>query len=71
MMVMIDSVVFSLDVYVGHQHDISSFLNDAMNALVIRPQSVEEITEDSLKYKNLKDKKEEVIFFSTIKNFDI
>uniref|UniRef100_A0A670Y532 Dynein cytoplasmic 2 heavy chain 1 n=1 Tax=Pseudonaja textilis TaxID=8673 RepID=A0A670Y532_PSETE len=56
-----DALVMSLRKSIqGHQHDISSFLNDAMNVLVIRPQSVEEITEDSLKYKNLKDKKEEV-----------
>ncbi|XP_013915709.1 PREDICTED: cytoplasmic dynein 2 heavy chain 1 [Thamnophis sirtalis] len=56
-----DALVMSLRKSIqGHQHDISSFLNDAMNILVIRPQSVEEITEDSLKYKNVKDKKEEV-----------
>uniref|UniRef100_A0A670IVV3 Dynein cytoplasmic 2 heavy chain 1 n=1 Tax=Podarcis muralis TaxID=64176 RepID=A0A670IVV3_PODMU len=44
----------------GHLHDISSFLNDAMKTLIARPQTVDEITEDNLKYKNLKDKKEEI-----------
>uniref|UniRef100_A0ABM5FWF4 Cytoplasmic dynein 2 heavy chain 1 n=2 Tax=Agamidae TaxID=81953 RepID=A0ABM5FWF4_9SAUR len=44
----------------AHLHDINSFLNDAMNTLVMRPQTVDEITEDNIKYKNLKEKKEEV-----------
>ncbi|KAF7250799.1 Cytoplasmic dynein 2 heavy chain 1 [Varanus komodoensis] len=44
----------------AHVHDISSFLNDAMKTLVARPQTVDEITEDNLKYKNLKEKKEEI-----------
>ncbi|KAH0625160.1 hypothetical protein JD844_033332 [Phrynosoma platyrhinos] len=44
----------------AHLHDINSFLNDAMKTLVMRPQTVDEITEDNLKYKNLKEKKEEI-----------
>uniref|UniRef100_A0A803SUA0 Dynein cytoplasmic 2 heavy chain 1 n=1 Tax=Anolis carolinensis TaxID=28377 RepID=A0A803SUA0_ANOCA len=47
----------------AHLHDINSFLNDAMKTLVTRPQTVDEITEDNLKYKNLKEKKGEVFSF--------
>lgn len=36
-----------------------------METLVTRPQTVEEIAEDNLKYKHLKEKKEEVICFCT------
>ncbi|XP_009693327.1 PREDICTED: cytoplasmic dynein 2 heavy chain 1-like, partial [Cariama cristata] len=38
--------------------DVSSFLTDAMETLVIRPQTVEEIAEDNLKYLNLHQRKE-------------
>lgn len=61
-------LLFSIFLCLGHLHDISSFLNDAMKTLIARPQTVDEITEDNLKYKNLKDKKEEVIFFCTTKS---
>ncbi|XP_053164065.1 cytoplasmic dynein 2 heavy chain 1 isoform X1 [Hemicordylus capensis] len=56
-----DVLVMSLRKSVqAHLHDISSFLNDAMEILVIRPQTVDEITEDNLKFKNLKERQEEV-----------
>uniref|UniRef100_A0A8D0H431 Cytoplasmic dynein 2 heavy chain 1 n=1 Tax=Sphenodon punctatus TaxID=8508 RepID=A0A8D0H431_SPHPU len=56
-----DNLVMSLRKSIqAHLHDISSFLNDAMSALVIRPQTVEEIGEDNLKYRNLQKKKEEI-----------
>ncbi|XP_051482944.1 cytoplasmic dynein 2 heavy chain 1 isoform X1 [Apus apus] len=42
----------------AHLCDVSSFLTDAMETLVIRPQSVEEIAEDNLKYLNLCERKE-------------
>ncbi|KFP28061.1 Cytoplasmic dynein 2 heavy chain 1, partial [Colius striatus] len=42
----------------GHLCDVSSFLTDAMESLVIRPQTVEEIAEDNLKYLNLHERKE-------------
>ncbi|NXA12552.1 DYHC2 protein, partial [Sapayoa aenigma] len=38
--------------------DVSSFLTDAMETLVIRPQTVEEIAEDNLKYLSLHEQKE-------------
>ncbi|PKU41804.1 cytoplasmic dynein 2 heavy chain 1 [Limosa lapponica baueri] len=44
----------------AHLYDISSFLTDAMETLVIRPQTVEEIAEDNLKYLNLHERKEGV-----------
>ncbi|KAK2517344.1 Dync2h1 [Columba guinea] len=42
----------------AHLHDVSSFLTDAMETLVIRPQTVDEIAEDNLKYLNLQERKE-------------
>ncbi|NWH26647.1 DYHC2 protein, partial [Grus americana] len=42
----------------AHLCDVSSFLTDAMETLVIRPQTVEEIAEDNLKYLNLHERKE-------------
>uniref|UniRef100_A0A8C0I8A9 Cytoplasmic dynein 2 heavy chain 1 n=1 Tax=Bubo bubo TaxID=30461 RepID=A0A8C0I8A9_BUBBB len=51
-----DNFVFHL--YIGHLCDVSSFLTDAMETLVIRPQTVEEIAEDNLKYLNLHERKE-------------
>ncbi|XP_040514464.1 cytoplasmic dynein 2 heavy chain 1 isoform X1 [Gallus gallus] len=44
----------------AHLSDVSSFLNDAMEALVVRPQTVEEISEDNLKYLNLHEQKGEI-----------
>ncbi|XP_019385809.1 PREDICTED: cytoplasmic dynein 2 heavy chain 1 [Crocodylus porosus] len=44
----------------AHLHDVSSFLTDAMEALIVRPHSVEELAEDNLKYKKLQEKKEEI-----------
>uniref|UniRef100_A0A452I6Q6 Uncharacterized protein n=1 Tax=Gopherus agassizii TaxID=38772 RepID=A0A452I6Q6_9SAUR len=44
----------------AHLHDISSFLTDAMEALIVRPQTVDEIGEDNLKYGNLQEKKAEI-----------
>lgn len=37
-----------------------------MEILITRPQTVDEISQDNLKYKTLKEKKEEVIFSYTI-----
>ncbi|XP_069664408.1 cytoplasmic dynein 2 heavy chain 1 isoform X2 [Haliaeetus albicilla] len=42
----------------AHLCDVSSFLTDAMDTLVIRPQTVEEVAEDNLKYLNLHERKE-------------
>ncbi|XP_075274100.1 cytoplasmic dynein 2 heavy chain 1 isoform X3 [Opisthocomus hoazin] len=42
----------------AHLSDVSSFLTDAMETLVIRPQTVEEIAEDNLRYLNLHERKE-------------
>ncbi|KAJ7398962.1 hypothetical protein BTVI_119896 [Pitangus sulphuratus] len=42
----------------AHLCDVSSFLTDAMETLVIRPQTVEEIAEDNLKYLSLHERKE-------------
>uniref|UniRef100_A0A672TN04 Cytoplasmic dynein 2 heavy chain 1 n=1 Tax=Strigops habroptila TaxID=2489341 RepID=A0A672TN04_STRHB len=42
----------------AHLCDVSSFLNDAMETLVIRPQTIEEIAEDNLKYLSLHERKE-------------
>ncbi|NXC70641.1 DYHC2 protein, partial [Anhinga anhinga] len=42
----------------AHLYDVSSFLTDAMEALVVRPQTVDEIAEDNLKYLNLHEQKE-------------
>uniref|UniRef100_A0A8C0VSF5 Dynein heavy chain tail domain-containing protein n=1 Tax=Cyanistes caeruleus TaxID=156563 RepID=A0A8C0VSF5_CYACU len=42
----------------AHLCDVSTFLTDAMEALVIRPQTVEEIAEDNLKYLSLHERKE-------------
>ncbi|EMP37963.1 Cytoplasmic dynein 2 heavy chain 1 [Chelonia mydas] len=44
----------------AHLHDISSFLTDATEALIVRPQTVDEIGEDNLKYGNLQEKKAEI-----------
>uniref|UniRef100_A0A8B9QUJ2 Cytoplasmic dynein 2 heavy chain 1 n=1 Tax=Anas platyrhynchos TaxID=8839 RepID=A0A8B9QUJ2_ANAPL len=41
----------------AHLHDVSSFLTDAMETLVVRPQTVEEISEDNLKYLKLHEQK--------------
>ncbi|XP_035398354.1 cytoplasmic dynein 2 heavy chain 1 [Cygnus atratus] len=41
----------------AHLHDVSSFLTDAMETLVVRPQTVEEISEDNLKYLKLREQK--------------
>ncbi|KAF1521633.1 Cytoplasmic dynein 2 heavy chain 1, partial [Eudyptes sclateri] len=42
----------------AHLYDVSSFLTDAMETLVVRPQTVDEIAEDNLKYLNLHEQKE-------------
>ncbi|KAF4787703.1 hypothetical protein TURU_168391 [Turdus rufiventris] len=42
----------------AHLCDVSTFLTDAMETLVIRPQTVEEIAEDNLKYLSLNERKE-------------
>ncbi|XP_068037518.1 cytoplasmic dynein 2 heavy chain 1 isoform X5 [Anomalospiza imberbis] len=42
----------------AHLCDVSTFLTDAMETLVIRPQTVEEIAEDNLKYLSLHERKE-------------
>ncbi|NXV90779.1 DYHC2 protein, partial [Calonectris borealis] len=42
----------------AHLYDVSSFLTDAMETLVVRPQTVDEIAEDNLKYLNLHERKE-------------
>ncbi|NXG46652.1 DYHC2 protein, partial [Psilopogon haemacephalus] len=42
----------------AHLSNVSSFLTDAMETLVIRPQTVEEIAEGNLKYLNLHEQKE-------------
>ncbi|XP_009895076.2 cytoplasmic dynein 2 heavy chain 1 [Dryobates pubescens] len=42
----------------AHLSDVSSFLTDAMETLVIRPQTVEEIAESNVKYMNLHERKE-------------
>ncbi|XP_068004360.1 cytoplasmic dynein 2 heavy chain 1 [Melanerpes formicivorus] len=42
----------------AHLSDVSSFLADAMETLVIRPQTVEEIAESNVKYMNLHERKE-------------
>ncbi|XP_038236236.1 cytoplasmic dynein 2 heavy chain 1 isoform X1 [Dermochelys coriacea] len=44
----------------AHLHDISSFLTDATEALIVRPQTVDEIGEDNLKYGSLQKKKTEI-----------
>lgn len=54
------TALFSTFLYVAHLSDVSSFLNDAMETLVVRPQTVEEISEDNLKYLNLHEQKGEV-----------
>ncbi|KAI6079846.1 Cytoplasmic dynein 2 heavy chain 1 [Aix galericulata] len=41
----------------AHLHDVSSFLTDAMETLVVRPQTIEEISEDNLKYLKLHEQK--------------
>ncbi|OXB57863.1 hypothetical protein ASZ78_016437 [Callipepla squamata] len=56
-----DVLVFSLRKSIqAHLSDISSFLNEAMETLVVRPQTVEEISEDNLKYLNLHERKGEI-----------
>ncbi|XP_075347137.1 cytoplasmic dynein 2 heavy chain 1 isoform X3 [Mycteria americana] len=42
----------------AHLYDVSSFLTDAMETLMVRPQTVDEIAEDNLKYLNLHERKE-------------
>ncbi|KAF2973673.1 hypothetical protein EK904_004515 [Melospiza melodia maxima] len=42
----------------AHLCDVSTFLTDAMETLVIRPQTVEEVAEDNLKYLSLHERKE-------------
>ncbi|NXI65822.1 DYHC2 protein, partial [Anseranas semipalmata] len=44
----------------AHLCDVSSFLTDAMETLVVRPQTVEEMSEDNLKYLNLHEQKGEI-----------
>lgn len=58
--------LFSNILYIAHLHDISSFLTDATEALIVRPQTVDEIGEDNLKYGNLQEKKAEVGFYLII-----
>ncbi|KAL8191062.1 UNVERIFIED_CONTAM: Cytoplasmic dynein 2 heavy chain 1, partial [Gekko kuhli] len=56
-----DALVMSLRKSIqAHLHEISSFLNDAMESLITRPQSVDEIAQDNLNYRNLTEKKGEV-----------
>ncbi|XP_015268586.1 PREDICTED: cytoplasmic dynein 2 heavy chain 1 [Gekko japonicus] len=56
-----DALVMSLRKSVqAHLHEISSFLSDAMESLITRPQSVDEIAQDNLNYRNLTGKKGEV-----------
>lgn len=57
---------FVVHLYIAHLYDISSFLTDAMETLVIRPQTVEEIAEDNLKYLNLHERKEGVRYYLII-----
>lgn len=66
-------ILFPNFLFIAHLHDVSSFLTDAMETLVIRPQTVDEIAEDNLKYLNLQERKEGVryyfiIFRTAIKN---
>lgn len=61
-----DNFVFRL--YIAQLCDVSSFLTDAMQTLVIRPQTVEEIAEDNLKYVNLQERKEGVRYCFIISN---
>lgn len=51
---------FVFHLCVAHLCDVSTFLTDAMETLVIRPQTVEEIAEDNLKYLSLHERKEGV-----------
>lgn len=54
--------------YIAHLHDVSSFLTDAMETLVVRPQTVEEISEDNLKYLKLHEQKGGVRSYFIISN---
>lgn len=59
---------FVFQLYIAQLCDVSSFLTDAMETLVIRPQTVEEMAEDNLKYVNLHERKEGVRYCFIISN---
>lgn len=58
--------LFSTFLYIAHLYDVSSFLTDAMETLVVRPQTIDEIAEDNLKYLNLHEQKEGVRYYFII-----